>query len=84
VSRRDPSISHLLFADDSIMFFKLDGMQARNVQELLAVFERSTGQELSPSKCPLLVHEGVDNGYQRCSRSSRSSASKDQVLMRSI
>jgi hypothetical protein len=54
------------------------------VQELLAVFERSTGQELSPSKCPLLVHEGVDNGYQRCSRSSRSSASKDQVLMRSI
>jgi hypothetical protein len=62
VSRRGPSISHLLFADDSILFFKLDGAQARKVQDLLAIFERSTGQKLRPSKCSLLVSEGTDSG----------------------
>jgi hypothetical protein len=38
-----PSISHLLFTDDNILFFKLDGVQARNVQQLQPIFERSTG-----------------------------------------
>jgi hypothetical protein len=51
-----------LFADDSILFFKLDGAQARKVQDLLAIFERSTGQKLRPSKCSLLVNEGTDSG----------------------
>jgi hypothetical protein len=43
VCRQGPSISHLLFTDDSILFFKLDGVQARNVQQLQPIFERSTG-----------------------------------------
>jgi hypothetical protein len=60
VCRRSPSISHLLFADDSVLFFKLNVVQARNVQQLLTIFERSTGQKLSPSNCSLLVHEGAD------------------------
>jgi hypothetical protein len=60
VSRRGPSISHLLFADDSILFFKLEENQSRHVRDLLAVFEKSTGQKLSPSKCSLLVREEAD------------------------
>jgi hypothetical protein len=61
VSRRGPSISHLLFADDSILFFKLESRQANMVRDLLVVFEKSTGQKLSPAKSSLLVREGVDN-----------------------
>jgi hypothetical protein len=31
------------------------------VCDLLVVFEKSTGQKLSPAKSSLLVREGVDN-----------------------
>jgi hypothetical protein len=61
VSHYGPSISHLLFADDSILFFKLEENQARHVRDLRAVFEKSTEQKLSPSKCLLPVSEGADN-----------------------
>jgi hypothetical protein len=50
VCRRSPSITHLLFVDDSILLFHLDGAQARCVRELLGIFERSTCQKLSLSK----------------------------------
>jgi hypothetical protein len=38
VCRRAPSISHLLFADGILLFFKLDEDQARNVRDLLTDF----------------------------------------------
>jgi hypothetical protein len=50
VCRRAPSITHLLFADDSILFFKVNESQAIAVKETLEIFERGTGQKLSPSK----------------------------------
>jgi hypothetical protein len=60
VSRSAPSISHLLFADNNLLFFKLDEGQASHVKALLSVFERGTGQSLSPVKCSMLVHQGAD------------------------
>jgi hypothetical protein len=60
VCRRSPSISHLLFADDNLLFFKLDEDQARNVRDLLTDFQRGMGQLLSPMKCSLLVRNGAD------------------------
>jgi hypothetical protein len=38
--------------------------KARKVRELLAVFERSSGQKLSPSKCSLLIPEGADSAME--------------------
>jgi hypothetical protein len=60
VSWRGPGISHLLFANDSVLFFKLNVNQAERVRELLANFEQGTGQKLSPSKCSLLIRQGSD------------------------
>jgi hypothetical protein len=60
VSRRGSSISHLLFADDSILFFKLD--EAKHARELLTVFGKSTGQKLRRTKCSMLIREGSDEG----------------------
>jgi hypothetical protein len=61
VRRRAPSISHLLFADDSLLFFRANATQAHHVKDKLSIFERCTGQLLSPSKCSMLVREGRDD-----------------------
>jgi hypothetical protein len=58
VCRRAPSISHLLFADDSHLFFRANATQAQNIKETLSIFERCTGQLVSSSKCSLLVRAG--------------------------
>lgn len=66
VCRRAPSISHLLFADASLLFFRATAEQAHQVKAALAIFERNTGQLLSPSKCSMLVREGREgNGAQQ-------------------
>lgn len=57
VCRRAPSVTHLLFADDSLLFFHANVEQAEVVKQVLTEFERGTGQLLSPGKCSLLVNE---------------------------
>jgi len=43
VTRRAPAISHLMFADDSLLFFKVDEQHAHSVKKILEVFCNSTG-----------------------------------------
>jgi hypothetical protein len=61
VSHRAPSITHLLFADDSLLFFRANAVQAQNVKDALTIFERCTGQLLNPSKCSMLTREGRED-----------------------
>jgi hypothetical protein len=55
--RGSPEISHLLFADDSLLFFKSTSQQANVVKEIIDKFERCTGQLISPNKCSLFFNE---------------------------
>jgi hypothetical protein len=48
-----PGISHLLFADDSLFFFKADPIQASRVREVLQMYSQGTGQLINPSKCSI-------------------------------
>jgi hypothetical protein len=52
--RGAPGILHLLFADDTLLFFQATSQQAIVVKEALNMFEKGTGQILSSAKCSLL------------------------------
>jgi hypothetical protein len=54
VCRSAPGMSHLLFADDSLLFFKAREDQALRVKQVLDKYASSTGQLINPSKCSVL------------------------------
>jgi hypothetical protein len=54
VARGAPGVSNLLFANDSLLFFKASSEEVRSVGSALDLFQRCTGQLISHSKCSLL------------------------------
>ena len=61
VCRRAPGISHLLFADDTMLFFKAEEEQARKVHEVVLTYERAIGQCINPQKCSVLFGKFCSN-----------------------
>src|SRR5438132_14093753 len=57
VCRRAPGVSHLLFGDDSLLFFKATPDQARSVKEVLHMYAMCTGQLINPTKCSMLFSD---------------------------
>ena len=47
-------ISHLLIADDSMLFFRASSQQAIIVKGLLNIYALATGQLINPDKCSIL------------------------------
>lgn len=54
LNKNASGISHLLFADDSLLFFKGSIDQALTIKNILNMYERGTGQLLSPDKCSIM------------------------------
>lgn len=54
ICRMAPGVSHLLFGDDSLVFFKADSQQALVIKRALQTFEKASGQKLSSEKCFIL------------------------------
>jgi hypothetical protein len=54
ICRRAPGISHLLFADDSLLFFEASTDQAAVVKSILNRYEQGTGQQVSLGKCLIM------------------------------
>lgn len=50
---RGPMITHLFFADDSIIFFKADPYTCRHVKDCLVCYERASGQVINFNKSAL-------------------------------
>jgi hypothetical protein len=64
ICRRAPGVSHLLFADDSLLFFKAHVDQANRVKEVLQAYASSTGQLVNPGKCSIMFGESCPQEVQ--------------------
>lgn len=55
-------VNHLLFADDSLLFFKADDETAVQVQEVLDVYCRASGQSINLDKSSIFFSKGCPEG----------------------
>jgi hypothetical protein len=53
VCRRAPGVSHLLFADDTVLFFKASQQQAARVNDIIDAYATATGQLINRAKCSI-------------------------------
>ena len=64
VCRRAPGISHLLFADDTMLFFEATRGQAERVKDALDLYGAATGQSLNYGKCSMFFGSSCPNTIQ--------------------
>ncbi|XP_057425675.1 uncharacterized protein LOC130719041 [Lotus japonicus] len=64
IARSAPVISHLLFADDSVLFSRASLEEAQCIKNILATYERASGQVINLDKSMLSVSRNVpENCY---------------------
>ncbi|XP_074374335.1 uncharacterized protein LOC141714732 [Apium graveolens] len=59
ICRRAPTISHMLFADDSYLYCKAETGEALKVMELLNYYERASGQRINRDKSTVFFSANV-------------------------
>ena len=59
LSRRSPKLTHLLFADDSLLFCRLNRQECQKVLEILATYERLLGQQINRGKTSLFFSKST-------------------------
>ena len=57
--RNGPKISHLFFADDSVLFYRARLEDVTTIQSILEVYESASGQQINKEKTPLFFGKTV-------------------------
>lgn len=65
ISPTAPSINHLFFAYDSLIFMKADEANARRLKHILAVYEGASGQMINKDKSSVLFSKGTGDRTRR-------------------
>ncbi|XP_021760236.1 uncharacterized protein LOC110725072 [Chenopodium quinoa] len=58
-SRKGPEISHLLFADDSLLFTRATRQECSNIVDILNQYEAASGQKINYEKSEVSFSRGV-------------------------
>jgi hypothetical protein len=64
VCRNAPSVSHLLFANDSLTLMRADMTNATSLRQVLEEYCASSGQMVSEAKCSIYFSPNVDVGIR--------------------
>ena len=68
ICRGSAKISHLFFADDSLLFYKANGVECNKLKEILRTYESTSGQKINMDKSSIFFNP---NASQEC---------KDEIL----
>ncbi|KAK9987792.1 hypothetical protein SO802_028031 [Lithocarpus litseifolius] len=60
IRRGSPSITHLLFADDSVIYCKAFGQESKELQIILQKYEEATGQRINTEKSSIFFSQNTD------------------------
>ena len=59
LSKKSPSLTHLLFADDSLLFCRSNVEECQNFLEVLHIYERSLGQQINKAKTTIFFSKST-------------------------
>jgi exonuclease III len=60
-----PKINHMFFADDSIIFMKVNEASALKLQSILRLYEGASGQMINKEKSAVMFSKGTSNAAKR-------------------
>jgi hypothetical protein len=59
-SSKGPRLSHLFFADDSMIFYKANSVEWRRVMRILGIYEKVFGQQINLQKTSLFFSRNTN------------------------
>ena len=62
--RNGPQVSHLFFADDSVLFCRAKVEECQNILDLLSVYERGSGQKINRDKTTIFFSTNTQPDMQ--------------------
>lgn len=68
--RRAPSITHMLFVDDSYLYCKAGDSEVHRLQEILEIFEMASGQKVNKLKSSVFysTNTNLETRQQLCTK----------------